>query len=155
VQGSQDLTGWELFVSSKSGVDPASLFFFNKKSMKIHLKTYQNIFGTALIFLGVAVIGLGLIYAYGIFSGRINLPMVFEDGSSISSNPQTLSITNPTIGKTTIGLPVNINQNVGRGGDVAIQYIFVLLMIMGGGKIAKLGVDLIKIFDSRPERGEK
>ncbi len=117
-----------------------------------HKQKYYDVLGFVLVIIGVAIIGGGLWYGYGVFSGRVNLPMVFENpGTAASAVQRTLSITNPATGKTVIDLPVDVNQKVGRGGDITVQYLFVLLLIMGGGKMAKLGIDLLKIPASKVE----
>jgi len=118
-----------------------------------HKETYFGFLGFALAIAGAAVIVFGLLYSYGIFSAKVALPAVFDNKGQLAATaaPMNLSIDNSHTGKTTVALPIDVNQLVGRGADVIIQYLFATLLLIGGGQIAKVGVNIARLIIAKPE----
>lgn len=117
-----------------------------------HKQKYYDVLGFTLIIIGVVIIGCGLLYGYGVFHGG-QIPPILE---GTQSGAQSISVSNVHTGDTTVGLPSGITQNLWRVGDAIIQYLFVLLLFYGGGKLAKLGLAVSKTQTPlKPEKEEK
>jgi len=117
----------------------------------------NKIFGGILLVIGIFIILWGLYSSYSIFKGNAVLPQVFRADELITEEPIGEESKDDSLGLTPEEIQENMEEAVGD--QLAKMFppgiflkllnliswsIFAWILIMGGGKIAFLGIKMLK-----------
>jgi len=117
----------------------------------------NKIFGGILLVLGIFIILWGLYSSYSIFKGNAVLPQVFRSDELITEEPLSEESGNDSLGLTPEEIQKNMEEAVGdqlarifppgvflKLLNLISWSIFAWILILGGGKIAFLGIKMLK-----------
>lgn len=111
----------------------------------------KKIFGWVILIIGILIIVWGLWTSYQIFTGEIPIYEVFT--------PETIEETSLTKDKINFDLPIEqqiqgiIKDQIGqilpqellfRFFNLGAWWIFMMILMLGGGKLAGIGINLLK-----------